>query len=71
MAKIKEDVAKILILGDSRVGKSSILARYCDGTFTEIMTTTIGRFSLKKSFSSWFSTIRDWLSSQARQACWR
>eukprot|EP00331_Platyophrya_macrostoma_P004061 CAMPEP_0176416820 /NCGR_PEP_ID=MMETSP0127-20121128/6550_1 /TAXON_ID=938130 /ORGANISM="Platyophrya macrostoma, Strain WH" /LENGTH=213 /DNA_ID=CAMNT_0017796921 /DNA_START=33 /DNA_END=674 /DNA_ORIENTATION=- len=42
MARIKEDVAKILILGDSRVGKSSILSRYCDGTFTEIMTTTIG-----------------------------
>ena len=49
MSRIKEDVAKILILGDSRVGKSSILARYCDGTFTEIMTTTIG--NKPKTFS--------------------
>ncbi|CAL5978718.1 Rab1a [Hexamita inflata] len=33
---------KILIIGDSNVGKSSILVRFTDGTFSDKFTTTIG-----------------------------
>ena len=46
MSRIKEEVAKILIIGDTKVGKSSILTRYCDNVFHEIMTTTIGKHKI-------------------------
>jgi len=37
-------MAKLLILGDATVGKSSILSRFCDGTFSYNIGTTIGKF---------------------------
>jgi len=48
--KTKQNLtAKILILGDSSVGKSSILMRYTDNTFATNMTTTVGiDYKLKK-----------------------
>ncbi|EFX60106.1 hypothetical protein DAPPUDRAFT_9923, partial [Daphnia pulex] len=33
---------KLLIIGDSGVGKSCILSRYCDNKFTEAFYNTIG-----------------------------
>ena len=33
---------KILLIGDTQVGKSSILLRYAEGTFTITFITTIG-----------------------------
>lgn len=33
---------KILLIGDSNVGKSAMLVRFTDGTFTSKFTTTIG-----------------------------
>ena len=41
-------VAKLLIIGDSGVGKSSLLLRYCDDSFSSHFLTTIGiDFKLK------------------------
>ena len=33
---------KIVVLGESAVGKTSILLRYCDGVFNENLQTTLG-----------------------------
>lgn len=38
----KERTCKILILGESKVGKSSILNRFCDKTFSEVLPPTLG-----------------------------
>jgi len=42
MADKKEIIYKILLLGDSSVGKTCFLMRYTDGTFQEIHMSTIG-----------------------------
>lgn len=39
---IKRNEAKILLVGDSSVGKSSIMMRFIDNFFNESMTTTVG-----------------------------
>ncbi|CAG5113300.1 Oidioi.mRNA.OKI2018_I69.chr2.g7415.t1.cds [Oikopleura dioica] len=42
---------KLLLVGDSGVGKSAILIRYADNTFTDVYTGTIGvDFKLKKIY---------------------
>lgn len=38
----KNSHPKIMLLGTSGVGKSSLLGRFCDGKFTETFTPTIG-----------------------------
>lgn len=43
--KIKNDcVAKILVIGDSKVGKSCIITRFTENFFTLNTTTTVGKF---------------------------
>lgn len=39
---------KILLIGDTQVGKSSILLRYAEGTFTITFITTIGKVLIIK-----------------------
>ena len=38
----KDFVAKILIIGETKVGKSSILTRFTDNYFTEHLMPTLG-----------------------------
>ena len=47
---LTEHFGKILILGDSGVGKTSILVRYCDNIFNDSQITTIGIDYKKKTF---------------------
>lgn len=39
---MEEQIFKIVIIGNSAVGKSSLLIRYCDDTFRDIYLSTIG-----------------------------
>lgn len=36
---------KVLIIGDSNVGKTSLLNRYCDGSFQNALISTVGKCS--------------------------
>ena len=45
--KTKQEV-KIVLLGEAGVGKSSLVNRYCKGTFSESYKITIGGAYLKK-----------------------
>jgi len=54
----KEIIAKILIIGEAKVGKTSILTRYTEGIFLENLMPTLGRLLLCKL------TIRDRLPPQ-------
>ncbi len=38
----KEKTAKVVIIGEARVGKTSILTRYTQGVFSENMIPTLG-----------------------------
>ncbi|MFX1452419.1 MAG: GTP-binding protein, partial [Promethearchaeota archaeon] len=38
----KKKVFKIVVLGEAGVGKTSLVRRYCEGTFLEGYKTTIG-----------------------------
>jgi GTPase SAR1 family protein len=38
----KERMAKVVIIGEARVGKTSILTRYTEGNFHENMIPTLG-----------------------------
>lgn len=40
-------LVKLLIIGDSGVGKTNILLRFCDNNFIPSHLTTIGRFSIR------------------------
>ena len=40
----KETCIKIITIGDSRVGKSSIIARYVDGNYYHNLPSTIGLY---------------------------
>ena len=42
MSKSKSSTLKYLVVGDSGVGKTSLLVRYCDDTFQTEYLTTIG-----------------------------
>lgn len=47
--KKKEHFVKLIIVGDTGVGKTNILMRYCDDAFKENYVSTIGvDFKLKK-----------------------
>jgi GTPase SAR1 family protein len=38
----KERIAKVVIIGEARVGKTSLLTRYTEGSFHENMIPTLG-----------------------------
>lgn len=49
MSKQKSSTLKYLVVGDSGVGKTSLLVRYCDDTFQNEYLTTIGvDFKIKR-----------------------
>ena len=49
MSKSKSSTLKYLVVGDSGVGKTSLLVRYCDDTFQTEYLTTIGvDFKIKR-----------------------
>lgn len=52
MKKDSEIVAKVIILGDTSVGKSSIILRYFDNTFEEYLPNTIGAAFQTKNIES-------------------
>jgi GTPase SAR1 family protein len=41
-------IAKLLIIGDSGVGKTCFLLRFCENSFTSSHLATIGKFYEKK-----------------------
>jgi small GTP-binding protein len=44
----KESLAKVIIIGDSGVGKTNLLTKFCDGVFKDSYVATIGvDFKLK------------------------
>ena len=46
--KDKDSLAKVIIIGDSGVGKTNLLTRFCDGVFKDSYVATIGvDFKLK------------------------
>ena len=46
--KQKDNMAKVIIIGDSGVGKTNLLTRFCDGVFKDSYVATIGvDFKLK------------------------
>ena len=49
---------KIVVLGDSRVGKTAIVQRYVRGTFTDEYKPTTGAMPLKKSVEHDGNTVR-------------
>lgn len=53
---------KVLFLGEGGVGKTSLLKRYVDGTFTEDMKTTVGVdfASCEVSCDGWEATLQIW-----------
>ena len=42
MAEAYDHIFKIILVGDNGVGKSSIIRRFCEGTYAQDMDTTIG-----------------------------
>ena len=44
-----EEVLKVLLIGDSGVGKSSFLTMYCDDTFAPVFNQTVGIDFKKKT----------------------
>lgn len=42
MESTRDRVAKVCVIGDSTVGKSSLVTRFAEGTFSEAFVTTIG-----------------------------
>ena len=56
MVRDYDHLFKLVLIGDSGVGKSCILLRFADDSFTESYITTIGvdfRCVITSNFSSW------------------
>lgn len=42
MTENYEHIVKIMLVGDSNVGKTALVNRYCTGTYSDRTTSTIG-----------------------------
>lgn len=61
-----DHLAKLLIIGDSGVGKTNILLRFCENNFMTSHLTTIGKSSQMKASTSRSRRSR---STAKRSAC--
>lgn len=59
MAKKTYDLLfKLLLIGDSGVGKTCILFRFSDDAFSTTFISTIGKGSCPNNYHSWISSIK-------------
>lgn len=55
MAKTYDYLFKLLLIGDSGVGKTCILFRFSEDAFNTTFISTIGKFNVRwKCFSFWY-----------------
>lgn len=59
----RERMAKVVIIGEARVGKTSLLTRYTDGNFHENMIPTLG-YILLYNDKELIIGLRDWMSME-------
>ena len=50
---------KVLLVGNSRVGKTAFLLRYCDDYFSQSLMATVGIDFKVKTIYRWDSKLRD------------
>ena len=53
---------KVLVLGDSNVGKTCIVHRYCDERYYDTYISTIGKFNVNSAFlgHELWKYLHDW-----------
>ena len=60
MAKKYDHLVKLMLIGDSGVGKTAILVRFVDNEFTPSFMTTIGEILRKTELFDYF--LIDWMA---------
>lgn len=70
MAKTYDYLFKLLLIGDSGVGKTCVLFRFSEDAFNSTFISTIGEdLSMLAAFLCVF-TVRQWFVSEARPTSW-
>lgn len=62
MAKTYDYLFKLLLIGDSGVGKTCILFRFSEDAFNTTFISTIGKFGMEKQIIGIVSTMK-WVGS--------